>query len=94
MGVLLCVFVSVISLSSRLLLVPFFFPPLFFFFWFDLIFPFVPWSHSIFVLPGLFTLPEENVSTLPFRSPGLLCSVPRSPAPWPLLPPQPQEHGE
>lgn len=32
LGVLLCVFVSVISLSSRLLLVPFFFFPPFFFF--------------------------------------------------------------
>lgn len=53
----MCLYLS--YLSSQLLLVSFSF---FFFFLFDLIFPFVPWSHSIFVLRGLFTLPEKTLA--------------------------------
>ena len=86
LGFLVPVFVAVISLSSQLLLVSFSF--FFFSFRFDLIFSFVPWSHSIFVPCGLFTLSEKTLAPFHLGAQGgcsqpraawrrVLCSVPR-----------------
>jgi len=81
-----CVCSCHISLISAASCFIFFF--FFFSFRFDFIFSFVPWSHSIFVPCGLFTLSEKTLAPFHLGAQGgcsqpraawrrVLCSVPR-----------------
>lgn len=93
LGFLVCVFVSVTALFSQLLLVSFSFS----FFSFFSVWPYFPFcfveSFNLCTL-GFVYLARENVSTLPFRSPGLLSSAPCSTVLCPSFCTWVQEHGD